>query len=71
MNEPLCLDCKYWRSKTSEPTKETEAECRFNPPVPIALLEPSPGDGVSLHSIRSFWPETRGDQWCGQFSARA
>ncbi len=51
-----CADCKFWNA----------GECRRFPPTLHKTGEPAeadPGQGVIL---KSFWPVTRAEDWCGE-----
>ena len=50
-----CDGCKFWAEETL--TKGT-GDCRRRPPVLVAT-----GSG----DINTAWPNTDGDEWCGEF----
>lgn len=49
-----CSVCKFWVSKDPN-----YGDCRFNPPVVIAV---SPEQYLEAR-----WPRTEPDDWCGKF----
>ena len=54
-----CNNCKYWDQR----------HCRIDPPTVIVVDRYSAevNGGRSTQGIRSLWPYTNADDWCGEF----
>lgn len=53
---PACTRCRFWDADSD---RRLTGWCRFNPPRQVHDLN---------QVIKSNWPPTGGDDWCGQFS---
>lgn len=56
-----CSKCSFWKSPQVDDLELNEpGECRKNPPTVVPA-----GEWSSV----SKWPETKSDDWCGEFRA--
>ena len=58
-----CSTCRHWANAPDEST----GGCRRYPPVPHVVPTVAE-DGPSFGAV-SVWPETDGDDWCGEWRA--
>ncbi len=55
-----CKDCENWN-----PQRDEAGQCRAH--VPSAALVPSQGIGGPGLAVVTYWPETKPDDWCGEW----
>ena len=60
----VCKLCEFWVEHADRPAV---GECRRNPPVPVAITKSYASDDI-LSDIESAWPDSRANDWCGEFS---
>lgn len=58
---PRCDDCACWTLRYGTPSGRYTGDCR--------RMAPLPEDRQPLGPV--WWPQTRSDDWCGEFSPRA
>ena len=62
---PLCSGCKFWRSPSIKPVKETPADwgdCRLQPPQPVSVMS-----GTCIPNKDFAYPILHKADWCGQW----
>jgi len=73
--EAKCLNCRFWDSYDPRyPLEHKLGRCRKNAPLPVFMkkqkfLEKHVeefGQDIDEGS-QAHWPETRFDEWCGQY----
>jgi hypothetical protein len=59
-----CKNCRFF-APMSNPSFNTDGECRFSQPTfsPSGALQ----DGSGSPDPRGYWPEVSAGSWCGKF----
>ena len=61
-----CRSCQFWEQyKEPQGTMPAWGFCLRYPPVPV--FRPDSHSGLTLSSVTPEWPETRENEWCGEF----
>ena len=63
-----CASCKWWQSeKSSEGRSYAFGRCHLNPPENKTMSFQTPG-GIIRQPVTA-WPQTKPDDFCGQWEA--
>lgn len=62
-----CNDCKYW---TNYKGRKEDGQCRrFNPELVTDISGGGIATAIGISTkVKTMWPETSYDDWCGEFA---
>lgn len=69
MKKHVCINCRWIHLERND-EKNTQAECRFNPPSAYPVQTQNPISRRVVQATISIFPPVSPDHWCGQFNEK-